>query len=211
MPDEIEEHPSYGPPYSHENIQSAMGKSPSPIYSSPPDQGDSGQDEPLSLSMKEMMTTNKKTLSKSGSESLSSEPDSGIDCTMPPRPPAPPRSLPSPPPVFPSPDTRPNMSDYHDSSLNLPFTENDLALATEPGSRFDPSERCFSPQELKPQPIIRKRGKVSKSFFNTIVRDTFLFYLLFACVIKHFAVRSIRQERNCFKEHLYRKMKFIVF
>jgi hypothetical protein len=40
------------------------------------------------------------------------------------------------------------------------FTKQDLALATVPGMEFDPRNRCFAPDELKPQPIIRKRKKV---------------------------------------------------
>jgi hypothetical protein len=39
------------------------------------------------------------------------------------------------------------------------FTKQDLALATVPGMEFDPRNRCFAPDELKPQPIIRKRKK----------------------------------------------------
>ena len=40
------------------------------------------------------------------------------------------------------------------------FSSADLALASAPGIYFDPRTRCFSPEELKPQPIIRKRSKV---------------------------------------------------
>ena len=39
----------------------------------------------------------------------------------------------------------------------------DLALATVPGIDFDPKKRVFSAEELKPQPIIKKRRKVSLS------------------------------------------------
>ena len=35
----------------------------------------------------------------------------------------------------------------------------DLALATVPGADFDPSARAFDMEELRPQPIIRKRAK----------------------------------------------------
>ena len=41
------------------------------------------------------------------------------------------------------------------------FSAADLALASAPGLNFDPRTRCFTPEELKPQPIIRKRRKVS--------------------------------------------------
>jgi len=37
--------------------------------------------------------------------------------------------------------------------------ESDLALASIPGVDFDPKSRVFSPEELKPQPTIRKRCK----------------------------------------------------
>ena len=32
-------------------------------------------------------------------------------------------------------------------------------MATVPGADFDPSERAFDMEELRPQPIIRKRAK----------------------------------------------------
>ena len=37
----------------------------------------------------------------------------------------------------------------------------DLALATVPGMEFDPAKRFFTAEELKPQPIIKKRKKVT--------------------------------------------------
>lgn len=39
----------------------------------------------------------------------------------------------------------------------------DLALATIPGLDFDPTKRSFTAEELKPQPIIKKRKKVNKN------------------------------------------------
>jgi len=42
------------------------------------------------------------------------------------------------------------------------FPLEDLALATIPGTTFDPSTRSFADDELKPQPIIRKRKKVKR-------------------------------------------------
>ena len=45
--------------------------------------------------------------------------------------------------------------------------DSDLALATVPGVNFDPTKRAFSAEELKPQPIIKKRKKVTK-YFNFI-------------------------------------------
>jgi len=41
----------------------------------------------------------------------------------------------------------------------IDFAPEDLALATIPGADFDPKRRHFSPDELRPQPIIRKRKK----------------------------------------------------
>jgi len=41
----------------------------------------------------------------------------------------------------------------------LEFAPEDLALATVPGLDFDPKERAFDLDELRPQPIIKKRKK----------------------------------------------------
>ena len=46
------------------------------------------------------------------------------------------------------------------SVIDMEFSARDLALATVPGCEFDPKERAFNADELKPQPIIRKRKKV---------------------------------------------------
>ena len=43
---------------------------------------------------------------------------------------------------------------------DLKFSPEDLALATVPGAQFDPSKRSFDIEELKPQPIIKKRSKI---------------------------------------------------
>merc|ERR1712113_1040939 len=43
--------------------------------------------------------------------------------------------------------------------IALEFSAEDLALATVPGADFDPTLRHFSKEELRPQPIIRKRKK----------------------------------------------------
>jgi leukemia factor-related protein len=45
------------------------------------------------------------------------------------------------------------------STVCVNFSEDDLRLATIPGQDFDPTTRRFSEEELKPQPIIRKRKK----------------------------------------------------
>jgi len=42
----------------------------------------------------------------------------------------------------------------------IEFAAEDLALATVPGADFDPRTRNFDVEELKPQPIIRKRAKI---------------------------------------------------
>jgi len=44
--------------------------------------------------------------------------------------------------------------------VDLDFAPEDLALATVPGMDFDPKERAFDMDELRPQPIIKKRQKV---------------------------------------------------
>lgn len=41
--------------------------------------------------------------------------------------------------------------------MELDFTAEDLALATVPGYNFDPRQRSFHLDELRPQPIIKKR------------------------------------------------------
>ncbi len=40
------------------------------------------------------------------------------------------------------------------------FSPEDLSLATIPGLEFDPKERAFDIEELRPQPIIKKRSKL---------------------------------------------------
>jgi len=44
------------------------------------------------------------------------------------------------------------------------FSAEELALATIPGADFDPTRRRFSTEELRPQPIIRKRQKLYVDF-----------------------------------------------
>merc|ERR1711862_1011453 len=45
-------------------------------------------------------------------------------------------------------------------SINdIEFSPQELALATWAGMKFDPRQRSFAPDELRPQPIIRKRKK----------------------------------------------------
>lgn len=43
--------------------------------------------------------------------------------------------------------------------MQLEFAPEDIALATVPGLDFDPKTRTFDMEELRPQPIIKKRKK----------------------------------------------------
>ena len=52
--------------------------------------------------------------------------------------------------------------------IPIEFAPEDLALATIPGADFDPKRRHFSADELRPQPIIRKRKKVGSKQLTTI-------------------------------------------
>ena len=54
------------------------------------------------------------------------------------------------------------------SESDMKFSPEDLALATVPGAEFDPSKRSFDIEELKPQPIIKKRSKI---FVNNDSKD----------------------------------------
>merc|ERR1719350_373904 len=47
---------------------------------------------------------------------------------------------------------------------SIEFSAEDLALATIPGADFDPTRRRFTTDELRPQPIIRKRQKLYVDF-----------------------------------------------
>merc|ERR1711962_68161 len=46
-----------------------------------------------------------------------------------------------------------------ESANEIEFTQQELALATVPGRNFDPRECKFTSDDLRPQPIIRKRKK----------------------------------------------------
>ena len=60
--------------------------------------------------------------------------------------------------------------------LALEFSAEDLALATVPGADFDPTMRHFSKDELRPQPIIRKRKKAI--FFKMLIEKIFCFKII---------------------------------
>ena len=59
--------------------------------------------------------------------------------------------------------------------LALEFSAEDLALATVPGADFDPTLRHFSKDELRPQPIIRKRKKVMFYLSKIVLYESFSF------------------------------------
>ena len=48
------------------------------------------------------------------------------------------------------------------------FSAEDLSLATVPGLEFDPKQRSFDLEELKPQPIIKKRRKLFTKDANKV-------------------------------------------
>ena len=48
-----------------------------------------------------------------------------------------------------------------ESADDIEFSPQELALATVPGRNFDPRECKFTQDDLRPQPIIRKRKKVN--------------------------------------------------
>ena len=52
--------------------------------------------------------------------------------------------------------------------VRVEFSAEELALATIPGADFDPARRQFSLEELKPQPIIRKKRKVCFEKFQVL-------------------------------------------
>ena len=78
--------------------------------------------------------------------------------------------------------------------LALEFSAEDLALATVPGADFDPTLRHFSKDELRPQPIIRKRKKVGFVIylFANSLQYNFSIYLLdlskLIVFFKHFRI-----------------------
>ena len=50
------------------------------------------------------------------------------------------------------------------------FSAEDLSLATVPGLEFDPKERSFELDELRPQPIIKKRRKLFTKDSNKVMK-----------------------------------------
>ena len=62
--------------------------------------------------------------------------------------------------AYPGPITPKTNEQLIQIQANPDFCTSDLALASAPGGKFDPGSRLFMPEELKPQPIIRKRSKV---------------------------------------------------
>ena len=64
------------------------------------------------------------------------------------------------------------------AAMEIEFSPQELALATVPGLSFDPRERKFAPDELRPQPIIRKRKKVLTYF---LICTNFKLFLTLCC------------------------------
>ena len=61
------------------------------------------------------------------------------------------------PPVSPSVNGSESGNSSSSIDVDMDFTEADLALATVPGMNFNPKSRVFSTEELRPQPIIKKK------------------------------------------------------
>lgn len=51
------------------------------------------------------------------------------------------------------------LGEKYSTVVDFEVSPNDLALATVPGQDFDPRTRCFTEDELKPQPMIKKSRK----------------------------------------------------
>ena len=62
------------------------------------------------------------------------------------------------------------------------FSAEELALATIPGADFDPTRRQFSSDELRPQPIIRKRKKVLVTTLYRICRVDHILIFMSKCL-----------------------------
>ena len=62
---------------------------------------------------------------------------------------------------YPEVDETPRSGNSSPAPAIATFCSSDLALASMPGSNFDPRKRHLMPEELKPQPIVRKRSKVN--------------------------------------------------
>ena len=55
------------------------------------------------------------------------------------------------------------------------FSAEDLSLATVPGIEFDPKQRSFDLDELRPQPIIKKRRKLFTKEANKVNKIHLIF------------------------------------
>lgn len=85
----------------------------------------------------------------------------------------------------------------------MEFSLEDLALATVPGKSFDPSKRAFTMDELRPQPIIRKRKKVNKNFrlYNPNIYSSMFHLVLRTTGLQRWKVLGeARQEQRGSKE-----------
>ena len=76
--------------------------------------------------------------------------------------------------------------------IALEFSAEDLALATVPGADFDPTLRHFSKEELRPQPIIRKRKKVIVVLLQVIhlwnISLRQIIHMFFSCSCRHMLI-----------------------
>ena len=54
------------------------------------------------------------------------------------------------------------------------FSAEDLSLATVPGLEFDPKQRSFELDELRPQPIIKKRRKLFTKDANKVMKVQYI-------------------------------------
>ena len=88
------------------------------------------------------------------------------------------------------------------SVIDMEFSARDLALATVPGMEFDPRERAFNVEELKPQPIIRKRKKVC--IFHTFEMHIFSVKIQ----ISEFAVYGNHEKKVSFSKSYFFRIMF---
>ena len=70
------------------------------------------------------------------------------------------------------------------------FSAEDLSLATVPGIEFDPKQRSFDLDELRPQPIIKKRRKLFTKEANKVNKI-------------HLIFKSFRHHKEHFCQNLF--------
>ena len=67
------------------------------------------------------------------------------------------------------------------------FSAEDLSLATVPGMEFDPKRRSFDIDELRPQPIIKKRRKLFTKDANKVIQ-----YIILKLNMRHSVANQSR-------------------